>query len=84
MSWFGKGKAVDPLDVDSIKDKTTFLAFMKALRAGLHDQPEGWENPELPAFLEAMEAWTTDSRFDRSANPWRHAAELLRAARDYE
>ncbi|HTW33526.1 MAG TPA: hypothetical protein VMD53_02830 [Rhizomicrobium sp.] len=87
MRWFGRKREVtsDPLSVGRVADKASFLAFLSALNADLRDHPEAWENPELTRFPEAMERWTHDwKKFEKSPNPWRHAASLLIAARIYE
>ena len=71
-------------DVQNVSDRASFLAFMAAFNADLRENAAGWENSDLPRFLEAMLAWATDSKFELSPNPWRHAASLLMAARIYE
>ena len=87
MGWFGRKReaASDAFDVKRVTDKQSFLEFLAALSTDLRDHPDKWENPELLLFLEAMEAWTRDcKKFEKSPNPWQHAASLLAAARVYE
>jgi hypothetical protein len=82
INLFGRQKA-DALDPSAVKDKATFLAFMDALRRDLRDNRGNWENSDLASFLEALCAWTNDSK-RHEKNPWRQAARLLIAARGYE
>lgn len=84
LNWFSKKRPINHLDTSRVKDRATFLLFMAALRQDLQDKPEGWENTELPRFLEAMSAWTKAAQIERSPNPWRLAADLLMAASIYE
>jgi hypothetical protein len=72
------------MDVDGVNDQEGFLAFLAAMRSDLEEGALTWESANLGSFLEAMEAWATDSRASAAANPWRHAAELLRAGAFYE
>ena len=69
-----------------VHDRASFAAYVARLRAELDDpaRRDGWENPDLARFLEAMRAWATDWRGPADPDPWRHAADLLAAARTYE
>ena len=78
------GKAGRTMDVDGVKDQASFLTFLAAMRSDLKEGALAWESANLDSFLEAMEAWATDSRAPAQADPWRHAAELLRAGAFYE
>jgi hypothetical protein len=89
MRWFKFGRqssaqVPNPLDIKPVSDKQSFLRFVAALEADLSGNTDSWENPDLRRFLAAMMAWTKDSKFEPSPNPWRHAASLLVAARGYE
>jgi len=87
--------------LERVDSRLTFISFVRALRAELEEsnrreavspsssygpQALEWENPTLPAFLEAMEAWGTDSAAGRAAAEpsWRGFAEFLWAAKMYE
>ena len=73
------------LDVRSVHDKASFLRFVAALRADFDAHPDEWENGGIPDYLFAIERWTEAWRkFEKSPNPWRHAAELLWVGRVYE
>ena len=72
------------MDVDRVNDQASFLAFLAGMRSDLDEGALAWESASLGSFLEAIEAWTTDSRLPAQANPWRHAADLLRAGAFYE
>ena len=72
------------MDVDEVKDQTSFLAFLAAMRSDFADGALAWESAKLGSFLEAMEAWAASSRAPAQGNPWRHAADLLHAGAFYE
>jgi len=65
------------------------------LREDLIKNEDGWENPTLDRFLEAMEAYTLDIdgyyknmhidiNVDAGNPPWQVFADILRGARVYE
>ncbi|WP_156467028.1 hypothetical protein [Phenylobacterium sp. CCH9-H3] len=68
---------------DDVNDRDSFVAYLGELRRQLADGAE-WENADLPAFLEAMQAWATDWPHPAHTNPWRHAADVIAAATLYE
>ena len=74
------------MNPDEVHDRASFARYVDALRVELDDAQAAaeWENPDLPNFLEAMSAWATDWNMPANANPWRHAADVLGAARVYE
>lgn len=75
------GKA---MDLDEVEDKASFLRFLAKMRAELDGGAEDWANIDLPMFLEAIEAWTTDWRGSFDENPWQHAATILTMGTTYE
>ncbi len=79
-----KSRVQNPLDTHLVSDKSSFLKFIAALEVDLSSNPAGWENPDMPRFLNAMARWTVDWKQGHNSNPWRHAADLLMAARTYE
>jgi len=78
--------------VNNIKTKQDLGQFVGALRADLATNPEGWENPTLDRFLEAMEAWIADmegyykNRGEEPADSptWKTFGDILIAATMYE
>lgn len=82
----------DPLafdyPIESIQD---VLVVLTHLRTSLESDPDSWENPTLPRFLEAMSAWlsTFPQVYINLDKPvpdadWNLLADCLRAARIYE
>jgi hypothetical protein len=74
-------------DVKGPQSKEEFIAFLAEMRADLKENPDSWENPTLGSFLEAMQAWTSDSRYlDHFPSDviWHAFAALLSAAKVYE
>jgi len=78
-----------------IKSRDDFYEFLTLLRDDLHKRPDGWENNNLDAFLEAMAAYTKDIGYmyrnnnididvDVSNPPWRVFADILLGAKIYE
>ena len=69
-----------------VHDKASFTRYVASLIAELDDPVESrqWENTDVRSLLEAMEAWASDTEQPADPNPWRHAAEVLKAARMYE
>ena len=82
----------DPLAADySVQSVGDLIVVITRLRSDLAENPDGWENPTLDRFLEAMAAWL--SAFPQSyvncgqdvpKPDWRFVADVLRAARVYE
>jgi hypothetical protein len=78
---------------ERFNSKADFIRFLKALKEDADANSEGWENPSLPTFVEAMSAWAEDScgyynnfgiEIDTSKPSWRFFADILLAARVYE
>ena len=72
------------MDVELVNDRNSFVEFAANIRNQLQTGGEAWENVELREFLEAMIAWARDSSGPFDANPWKHAAALMRAGAFYE
>lgn len=89
-------KQESPIDlaemVEQIQSHPDFVAFSRALLKDLEEKPEGWENRDLPAFLEALGAWTEDMNGYYQANggaiplqpSWKMLGQILLAAKVYE
>jgi hypothetical protein len=79
-------------DVNGVQSARDLATFVEGLARDLEENGAEWENPDLPAFLEAMTAWLRDSDgyFRNWGEPtpdaaaWRTVANVLLAARDYE
>jgi hypothetical protein len=77
---------------ERIQDRADLVQFLRALSRSRTQRPERWENQDLPAFLDALAAWTEDldgyfeSRGEAiPQNPsWKLLATMLLAARVYE
>lgn len=77
---------------NSIRSREDFVAFVQALSKDLKDQPESWENNDLPRFLEALGAWVQDMDgfYRNQGKPvpqqldWKTFADILMAAKMYE
>ncbi len=72
------------MEFDEVQTQADFVEFVSTLRTQLATGDEIWENSDLPGFLEAMQAWVSDSGFAVISNPWRHVADVMAAARVYE
>ena len=78
--------------VEQIQSHPDFVAFSHALLKDLKENPEGWENSDLAAFLEALGAWVEDMNGYYQAKDgaiplqpsWKMLAHVLLAAKVYE
>jgi hypothetical protein len=89
-------KQACPIDltemVETIQSHPDFVAFSQALLKDLKERPAGWENRDLPAFLEALGAWVEDMNGYYQAKggaiplqpSWKMLAQILLAAKVYE
>lgn len=77
---------------NSIRSREDFVAFVKALRKDLHDNPASWENSTLEHFLEALGGWVEDmdGYYVNQGKPvpqqpdWKVVGDILMAAKMYE
>lgn len=87
-------KTLDSLydQVDTIDSREDLAAFVSTLSRDLRENPEEWENIDLPMYLDALVAWIA-SIPQREQNlgyhplkepSWRILAEMLLAPRYYE
>lgn len=75
-----------------ITTRQEFLTFLELLREDFREHSSEWENPTLPRYLEALQAWTADmdGYYRNMGQPipenvsWQVFADILRAARVYE
>ena len=78
--------------VFAIASREDFIAFVSALRRDLLRDPDGWENPTLDRYLDALAAWgeDLDGFFANRGEPtptepsWRLFGMMLLAAKYYE
>ena len=78
--------------ISKIKDHKDLSEFIEKIRQDLIDNPAGWQNADLPAFLEAMAAWVED--FEGyclntgepmpTTEAWQVVAKILSASKIYE
>ncbi|MFD3307158.1 hypothetical protein [Streptomyces sp. NPDC058694] len=77
---------------DHFADREAFSVFLARFRADHVENGADWENRTLDSFLEALEAWVSDSpgwysNHGQDLPPtgdWDFFARALRAARNYE
>ena len=89
-----KSQATPPLSemVEHIQTREDFVAFAHAFLKNLHEQPEGWENGNLPSFLQALTTWVEDmyGYYQNKGEPlplqpsWKILGQILLAAKVYE
>lgn len=78
--------------IKNIKSKEDFVLFVKELRKDFIENPQGWENKDIAAFLDALAVWTTDmenyySNTKQSVPKnidWKVIADMLMGAKMYE
>lgn len=78
--------------VNSIRSREEFAAFVRSLAQDFEEHPEAWQNADLSSFFEALAAWVDDmegyysNRGERMPEhpDWRTFAQILAAARVYE
>ena len=78
--------------VRGIKGREEFVSFVRALQCSATEEPERWENTDLPGYLAALAAWVEDmdgyyahsGRTVPEQPTWRILGEILLAARVYE
>ena len=85
--------------INSVNSRETFLKFLESLVADRYapikqeklspsspygPAANGWENISLERFLEAMNAWATDTQSLEEEPQWRGFAQLLLEGKVYE
>lgn len=79
-------------ELERLNDKEGFVNYVYGLLDDFRSNQGGWENQDLPSFLEAVAAWADDmNSFYASQGrsvpeniSWKVFAEILTAARFYE
>ncbi|GEM_PF-4070908 len=72
------------MDSERVHTKEEFLQFIAIALDEVRHGAEGWVNPTLESFLEALMACAEDRQNPPSNNPWKHAAMLIQAGAFYE
>jgi hypothetical protein len=74
------------MEQHGVHDKASFARYVAGAVAELDDPilSQKWENVDLRSFLMEIEAWASDLDQAAHPNPWRHAADVLRAGMIYE
>ena len=68
-----------------MKTREDAIATIRNLLADLKANPDGWENPTLDRYLDAMGAWLEGSGKKHNQPPsWELIIEMLEAAKFYE
>jgi hypothetical protein len=68
-----------------MKTREDVVQALNELHADLRANPEGWENPTLDRFLEAMSAWLDSAKLRQVNEPsWELICDLLKAGKIYE
>jgi hypothetical protein len=83
----------DPLEPELVTGRLAFADLVSRLGADLRSNPDGWENPTLESFLEALSSYLEDvpgylkntgSDIDPEAPSWQLFAVVMAGARVYE
>lgn len=74
------------MEYEIVNDQASFARYVARLIAELDDPilSQKWENTDVRSLFEAMEAWASDSDMPADSNPWKHAADVLRAGTIYQ
>lgn len=68
-----------------MKTRQDVTETIHKLLTELEKNPDAWENPSLPRYLEAMAAWLEDYGNKHNPQPsWDFLIEMLEAAKIYE
>lgn len=84
--------SADRIDPESVRTREDFVRYVAALAESARNEPDTWENANLPSYLEAASAWAADldgffrNRGESTPEPptWATFAMILAAARIYE
>jgi hypothetical protein len=76
-----------------VTDRRSFIEFLELLREDFVDNPQEWENKNLPDFLEALSSYTediqgyydnTEQHINADAPGWTTFADMFKGAKIYE
>ena len=79
-------------EISHIQNHKDLSEFIGKLRRDYLENPDSWENQDLPSYLEALAAWLSDSggyyrNTDQpmpTAETWKTIATILYASKIYE
>ncbi|MFZ1789172.1 MAG: hypothetical protein WAT92_12695 [Saprospiraceae bacterium] len=83
----------DTLTDFKVTNRQSFIKFLDLLHKDFLENPESWENKSLPAFLEALSAFTEDiqgyydnTKLNVNADKpdWQTFADIFKGAKIYE
>ncbi|EEL50767.1 MULTISPECIES: DUF7660 family protein [Bacillus cereus group] len=69
---------------DDVRTKEDLIAFIKSLKVDLDKNKDEWENLSLEMYLDAIEAWMTDTNTLSDKPNWNSFAQILLSGRFYE
>lgn len=81
---------MDISDINHIKSKTDFIAFLGGLAENFRDRRGEWKNPTIDEFLEACASWVMDfsdcpqNDIDWNRIDYRTLAKILYMGKHYE
>ncbi|WP_430509863.1 DUF7660 family protein [Gottfriedia solisilvae] len=67
-----------------VETKKDIIMFIESLRTDLKTNEEEWENITLVHYLEAIEAWMTDTEKLSEEPSWKAFANILLSGKFYE
>ena len=75
--------------LENVKDESTFLEFVKALKEDYHNANQEWQSTTVDQFLDSALAWSNDSSLGESQglsniNVWKKFAVFLYCGKIYE
>ena len=53
--------------IETVKDRNTFIEFLNLLAKDFEEKPQEWENATVPQYLQSIAGWIEDSD-DRNGN----------------
>ena len=71
--------------MEQVKDRETFLVFLKRLAGDFTENHEAWENRTIDTYLESISAWMEDT--DENENTpldYHRLAEIFYVGKIYE
>lgn len=71
--------------LEQVKDKESFLVFLRSLAGDSETNPDEWENGTIAEYLESIAAWVEDcDKEDAFHLDFKEAAKLFYAGKIYE
>ena len=71
--------------LEQVKDKESFLVFLRSLAWDSETNPDEWENGTIAEYMESIEAWVEDyDKEDAFHSDYKEAAKLFYVGKIYE